>query len=177
MLRLTALIASAALLAVGCGGGGNGGDTEASGGTGSTQPAASSQPTKTCASLSASDLARVASIRPSKQEPLAQPPGSNLRCSTLFVDASGQLILELTQAGGGQAALAGLRRGTASDLGAATVRPLPLLGPGAFVARRVLAFARDGQLVELQTGYSSEGRLQLTTAELMRLATIVASRI
>jgi hypothetical protein len=163
-----------ALPAAGCGGGAQpGSETDA------TQPApgsAGGQPTKTCTSLAAGDLVHVASIRPSKQEPLANAPGNDLRCSVLFVDASGQLILELTQASGGRAALASLRRGTAADLGQATMRPLPALGPGAFVARRVLAFTRGGRLIELQTGYSSEGRLQLTAAQLTRLAAIVAAR-
>lgn len=174
-LRRTVLVALSALVAAGCGGG-----KQAGGGTDSTQPApgsASGQLTKSCTSLSASDIAHVAAIRPSKHEPLANTSGGNLRCSILFIDSSGQLILELTEADGGRAALATLRRGTASDLGAATVRPLPALGPGAFVARRVLAFASGGRLVELQTGYSSEGRLQLSTGQLTRLGTIVAARI
>jgi hypothetical protein len=174
MIRPTAAIALVVVLLAGCGGGG----AEDDGATGATQPAPGSatQPASRCTSLTASDIARVASIRPSRQEPLANAPGHRLRCSILFIDSSGQLILELTEADGGRAALAALRRGTASDLGPAAVRPLPALGRGAFVARRVLGFARGRAVVELQTGYSGDGRLQLTSAQLVQLAAIVTSR-
>jgi hypothetical protein len=169
------LAAVAALLAAGCGGGAK----PLSGGAGASQPrssSASSQSMPSCVSPTASDIERVASIRPSRQEALAASPGVHLRCSTIFIDRSGQLILQVTQADGGQAALLALRRSTAGELGSATVRPLPALGAGAFVARRVLAFARNGQLVTLQTGYSAAGRLQLTAAQLARLATTAASQ-
>jgi hypothetical protein len=147
------------------------------GGTGSTQPtggAVSSQPASRCTSLTSRDIVRVASIRPSEEQALASSPGVRLRCSILFIDSSGQLILQLTEAGGGRATLADLRRAAASDVGAAAVRPLPALGDGAFVARRVLAFARGRSVVELQTGYSADGRLQLPPSALTRLATIAS---
>jgi hypothetical protein len=81
--------------------------------------------------------------------------------------------VEVSEVGGGRAALEALRRTTASDLGRNTVRRLPAFGEGAFVARRVLAYARGRALVELQTGYSADGRLQLTLGQLARLAEIV----
>jgi hypothetical protein len=169
------LVALAALLAAGCGGGAK----PRSGGAGASQPRsspASGQSMASCVSPAASDIERVASIRPSRQEALAESPGVHLRCSTIFIDGSGQLILQVTQADGGPAALTALRRSITGELGSATVRPLPALGAGAFVARRVLAFARSGRLVTLQTGYSAAGRLQLTAAQLARLATIAASQ-
>jgi hypothetical protein len=126
--------------------------------------------------LAAADIADVASVQASRQESLGSAPGSSARCSVVFVDSSGQLILQVTELGGGQATLAELRRTAASDLGPATVRSTPALGRGAFVARRVLAFARGGDVVQLQTGYSSTGQLQLTPAQLTRLAAIVARR-
>ena len=172
---LPVLVALAALLAAGCGGGAK----PLSRGAGASQPrssSASGQSMASCVSPTASDIERVASIRPSRQEALAASPGVHLQCSTIFIDRSGQLILQVTQADGGQAALLALRRSTASQLGSATVRPLPALGAGAFLARRVLAFARNGQLVTLQTGYSAAGRLQLTAGQLAQLATIAASK-
>jgi hypothetical protein len=170
MIRAISPIVVALVLAS-CGG-------EDTGATGSIQPtsgAVSGQPSSRCTSLTSRDIARVASIRPSEEQALASSPGVRLRCSILFIDSSGQLILQLTEAGGGRAALADLRRAAASDVGAAAVRPLPALGNGAFVARRVLAFARGRSVVQLQTGYSADGRLQLTPSELTRLATIASA--
>jgi hypothetical protein len=175
MIRPSAPIALVALLLAGCGGGGTQTGAEST----AAQPgegSPSGEATRRCAFLTASDIARVASVRPSQEEPLANAPGHRVRCSILFIDSSGQLILQLTESGGGPAALTSIRRGAASELGAAAVQPLAELGPGGFVARRVLAFARGRTIVELRTGYSDDGRLQLTPAQLRRLAAIVASR-
>jgi hypothetical protein len=172
MIRSTVCIALVALALAGCDGGGDaaGTATDAAGPTvGQPNGAAANR----CASLTVNDIARVASVQPADQQALASAPGQSVRCSTVFIDSSGQLILQLSEAGGGRAALAALRRTTASDLGPNTVRPLPALGEGAFVARRVLAYARGRALVELQTGYSADGRLQLTPDQLARLAEIV----
>jgi hypothetical protein len=141
----------------------------------STQPSTSGQPTRTCASLTEGDIENVASIRPSKQEALANVPESDVRCSTVFIDESGHLILQLTEAGGGRASLKALRSEMASTFGQDAIRELPTLGGSAFVARRVLGFVREGQLVTLQTGYSADGRLELTPDQLARLAEIVES--
>jgi hypothetical protein len=172
MLRSTVFITLVSLALAGCDGGGD----EAGTGTdvtGATVVHTNGQSASRCASLTANDIARVASVQPADQQALASAPGQSVSCSTVFVDSSGQLILQLSEAGGGRAALAALRRTTASDLGPNTVRPLPALGEGAFVARRVLAYARGRALVELQTGYSADGRLQLTPDQLARLAEIV----
>ena len=170
---LVPLFVAAALLA-GCGGG-----TGADGTTAGAEPSVvgqNSPPATRCTTLSKADLVRVASVRPARQQALADAPGQDLRCSILFIDSSGQLILQLTEADGGRSALAALRQATASEVGAKAVRPLPALGRGAFVARRVLAFARGSSLVELQTGYNAGGRLQLTPAQLVRLAAKVDMR-
>jgi hypothetical protein len=178
MRWLTAAIVSIALVTTSCGG------SQPTGGTGATTPNSGSAsthvpngggPTKSCGSLTARDIVHVGSTRPSKEETLANSPGSRLHCSDVFADSSGGLILQLTEARGGRAALIGLRRASASEQGAASIRHLTRLGPEAFVARRMLGFVRGDQLVTLQTGYSADGKLHLTSAQLVRLAAIVAA--
>jgi hypothetical protein len=171
MRRLTLLVATVALLAAGCGSRGK----PASSPTSSTR-LPSGQLTKNCPGLTASDISHVASIRPARKQALANLPGGHLRCSSLFIDSSGQLILEFTEASGGRAALAALRRGTGEEQGQGTVRPLRALGAGAFVARRTLAFTRGDRLLTLAAGYSADGHLQLTAGQLAHLASIVAAR-
>ena len=172
MRRLTLLVALVALVPTSCGGR----EKQASSRGPSATQSVSSQLTKKCSTLTASDVSHVTSIRPSRQQALANLPGGHLRCSSLFIDSSGQLILELTEADGGQAALVALRRATGEEQGRATVRPLPALGAGAFVARRTLAFTRDDRLSTLRAGYSAEGHLQLTVEQLAHLAAIVAAK-
>jgi hypothetical protein len=91
----------------------------------------------------------------------------------LFVDSSGQLILQLTEADGGQAALTDLRRTTAAEVGPGAIHPVAKFGPGAFVGSRVLGFIHGSRLVTLQTGYTTSGELELTPDQLVQLATIV----
>src|SRR5690242_9952705 len=121
MRRLTLLVILLVPLLASCGSNGK----EARRGTSAAQStlrSASGQPTKNCPTLRAIDVAHVASIRPLRQQTLANLPGSHLHCSSLFIDSSGQLILEFTEAGGGRAALATLRRVTGEEQGRATVR-------------------------------------------------------
>lgn len=145
-----------------------------------TQPAhphTAGQKIARCTWLTKDDLATVAPGQPSSERTMAQTPGNNLRCATLFIDGSGYLILQTTEQTGDNAALATLRKQTASTLDPSAITPLPTLGPGAFVAHRVLSFRHGDHLLTLQTGYSEDGHLELTPSQLIRLAQRAAPRI
>jgi hypothetical protein len=131
-----------------------------------------------CPSLTAADVMHISSARPIRNQDVAPDPGTAERCGTLFIGGSpyGNLIVEITESDGGSAALGRFRSAMAQELGKAAVRPIAGLGSGAFVARRVVAFARAGRVVQLETGYGSEGRLTLTAGQLVQLARLVASR-
>ncbi len=171
------LVPAACLMVGGCG------DQQRTRGTGNVRPQAGisgpSQQGKGCSSLAAADFSRVAAVRPASIQPLAQgqPYGYKFRCGTAFIDGGGQMIALVTQAVGSRAALAAFRRAAASELGPRTVRAIPSLGAGAFVARRELGFLRNGQLVILQTGYSQQGRLQLSDRQLVALANLAGPRL
>jgi hypothetical protein len=132
---------------------------------------------KSCSSLHASDVERVASISPVNRRDLSRQAQAHLLCATVFFDASGDLVVEITEAPGGRAALSRLRASSVDQFGQGALRAMSRLGQGAFLARRrILAFARSGRLVTLQTGYGSQGRLSLTADQLTRLARLAASR-
>src|SRR5437899_2302274 len=95
----------------------------------------------TCTLLNANDLQRVAGVRPARVESLAHAPGIDFTCASLFIDGSGQLILEVMESPGKAPTLAGLRRRVAAEQGRTS--PVPGLGAGAFVACRELAFLHD----------------------------------
>jgi hypothetical protein len=132
---------------------------------------------KNCSSLGQNDIERVAGISPVNRRHLSSQPGAHLLCGMVFFDGSGDLIVEITETPGGGAALRRLRISSAEQFGRADVRPVSSLGPTAFLARRrILAFARGGRIVKLETGYGSQGTLSLTVDQLTRLARLVASR-
>jgi hypothetical protein len=132
---------------------------------------------KSCSSLNEKDIKRVADISPVNRRHLANLPQTRLLCGTFFFGGSGDLIVEITEAPGGPAALRRHRASSVGQFGQAAVHAISGLGPGAFLARRrILAFTRSGQVVTLETGYGSEGRLSLTVDQLTRLARLVASR-
>ena len=169
MRSLTALLILSALVLVACGSG----DRQPS-------PTAGAQiPTlPRCPSLTETDVRQVSYARPIRSRDVAADPGTADACGTLFIGGAphGSLIVEITESRGGSAELGRFRSAMAQQLGKAAVRPIAGLGSGAFVARRVVAFARDGRVVKLQTGYGSEGRLTLTAGRLVQLARLVASR-
>lgn len=169
MRSLTALLVLSALVLAACGSR----DRQAS-------PTASPEVAtlRRCPSLTAADVRHVSSARPVRSQDLARDPGMAERCGTLFIGGSpyGNLIVEIIESHGGSAALRRFRSAMAQELGKTAVRPIAGLGSGAFVARRVVAFARAGRVVKLQTGYGSEGRLTLTAGRLVQLARLVASR-
>jgi hypothetical protein len=132
---------------------------------------------KSCSSLNASDVERVAGISPVNRRHLSSQQQAHLLCGTVFFDGSGDLVAELTEAPGGSAALRSLRASSVAQFGRPALRAMSSLGPGAFLARRrILAFTRSGRLVTLQTGYGAQGRLSLTVDQLTRLARVAASR-
>lgn len=168
---IAALLAMTALVIAGCGGD-DGSATKGSGDSVVRGPL----PPRECSSLTVSDVKLVSSLI-ARQLDLTRDPDEHVQCASAFVDNAGGLIVEIRQTEGNRAALKRLRRTTAQQLGRKTVRQLAGLGPGAFVARRVLAFARGGRVVRLDTGYNREGQLALTIDQLTRLARVVASRL
>jgi hypothetical protein len=140
------------------------------------QPSGAQQPSTICAALTARDIEGVASRPVLKQTDLARAPGTDINCATVWFDQSAQIILELSEADRGRADLAALRDEIVPLVRPSEVQPLPALGPGAFVARRVLGFLQGDKLVTLRAGYTADGKLQLTTDQLVRIATIVRSR-
>lgn len=169
MRSLTALLVLAALALAACGNG----DRQAS-------PTASLEVATLprCASLTAADVRHVSSARPIRSQDVAEDPGTGEGCGTLFIGGSSHsdLIVEITESQWGSAALRRLRSAMAQELGKGAVRLKTGLGSGAFVARRVVAFAEAGRVVKLQTGYGSDGRLALTAGQLVQLARLAASR-
>jgi hypothetical protein len=132
---------------------------------------------KSCSSLNKRDVERVASVSPVNGRHLASQPRAHLTCGMVFFDGSGDLIVEITEAPGGIAALRRLRASSTEQFGRAALRAISGLGPGAFLAhRRILAFTHSGRTVRLETGYGSQGRLSLTVDQLTRLARLAASR-
>ena len=86
-------------------------------------------------------------------------------------------MVSIAEQDGGTQALKGLRAAEVTAHGASSVRPAPDLGEGAFVSgKRVVAFQGAGTVVTLETGYSGR-KLILTTAELKRIARLVAQRL
>jgi hypothetical protein len=109
---------------------------------------------------------------PAREEQLSNVSGRHLTCATLFIDGSGGLILEISEEAGDTRALSAARVAARGQGG--PVRSVARLGAGAFLAARTVAFLHQGQLVTLSAGYSTSGQLQLSRAQLLRLAKVVA---
>jgi hypothetical protein len=132
--------------------------------------------TKGCSFVKAEDVTRIAPGREADRLDLA--PGPEVACSTVFRGAGGSITAAVTELPGGTKALQTLRAAKAAELGDATVRPLPTLGQGAFIARnRYLAFARGSRVVIVETGYGSANDLILSVRQLTELAQLVAGRL
>jgi hypothetical protein len=167
------LLAVAVLTAAGCGGG-------------NKQSAPNRHPyssvpkqlaPKLCSSLSAQDVTRVSGITPVNQRGLARLRGSPRLCGTVYFDAAGSLLVQITEDVGGAAALRRLRSTAELQFSRSDVRSVSGLGGGAFLARRrILTFAHNSRVVTLQTGYQADGRLSLTIVELTQLGRLVAGR-
>jgi hypothetical protein len=128
-----------------------------------------------CRALTSSDFRRVGAVTPAKVQQLANSVGQRRSCSDLFVDASGGLILEITKTPGGPRELALARQTARGSSAAARPRSLPGV-PGGFIVGQRVGFLRRGQVVSLSTGYTTAGQPELTAAQLIRLAGVVAGR-
>jgi hypothetical protein len=169
------LLVVAVLALSGCGGGGkqSAGTTQ----THSNLGVLKQLPPRLCPSLSTGDVTRETGISPVNERGLGRFPGSGRLCGSIYFNAAGSLIVQLTEDVGGRAALRKLRSMAEAQFSRADVRLVPAFGAGAFLARRrVLTFLRGGRIVTLQTGYQSDGTLSLTDPELTRLGRLVAAR-
>ena len=164
-------VAVVAIVLAACGGGSS--KHSASTTTSTGQRGADVSPS--CHALTSSDFGKVGAVTPAKVQQLANSVGQRRSCSDLFVDASGGLILEITKTPGGPRKLASARQTARGS--SATARPRPLPGiPGGFVVGQHVGFVERGQVVSLSTGYTTAGQPELTTAQLVRLAGVVARR-
>ena len=133
-----AVLAGVVLLAAACAGG----DV--------SQPTPSGPATTGC-SLSLSDVQHTSGITPLRRVDLAPLPSMQLRCSTVFANTSGGLVLAVSEADGGSARLAQVRQGRAAP--GVTIQTLTGVGDEAFAADgRFLAFRAGDRVFMLETG-------------------------
>ncbi len=91
----------------------------------------------------------------------------------MFAGPSGELVVAITEAGGGAATLARVRRERTANPVTPTVQTVPGLGDEAFLVNsRFLAFRSADRVVTLETGFTDGSRV-LTVAQLEALARIV----
>jgi hypothetical protein len=146
-------------------------------GCGGSKSSRNTPMTRGCTSLTVEDVARVASRTPRKVD-LNPSPTEQIRCSTVFFAGPSELIVAVTEQDGGAKALRRLRATKVAQRGAASVRPAPSFGEGAFTAQgRLIIFRRGERVVTLETGYATSGKKVLTLAQLQRLAHIVEPRL
>jgi len=135
-------------------------------------------PAASCAGLTADRVARIAGMAAVNSRPIAPAPGSRQRCAVAFFDGAGGLVLLVRARTGSPADLrkaAALAAG-AGGVTAERVRPLSGLGDGAFISgRRLIGFRHAGQVVTVETGYSSSGQLSLDVHRLVALARAAAA--
>jgi hypothetical protein len=96
----------------------------------------------------------------------------------IFFDDAGGLVLQVRAVTGDAADLRKAAELAASAGGATPepLRPLHGLGDGAFISgRRLIGFRRAGQVVTVETGYTSAGRLALDVHRLVSLARAAAA--
>jgi hypothetical protein len=161
MRRPFAIVVACALVLAGC--------------DGSDENDSASPEARGCSVLTADDVARVAGRTPFRRD-LAPEQAARTRCSTAFFAGGSELVVSITEHTGTRA-LQRLRAAQLAEHGAASVRPVPSLGKGAFVAdKRILAFRRGESVVVLETGFSGRRRI-LTVAQLERLARLAAERL
>jgi len=100
--------------------------------------------------LSLTDVQRVSGIDSLRKVDLAPLPALDLRCSTVFPGPSGELVVAVTEATGGTARLAQVRRERA--IPGVNIRTLTGFGDEAFVANgRFLAFRLGTRVLTLET--------------------------
>jgi hypothetical protein len=158
------------LAIVACGGTPPTGSTPSA--TTSTQAAAG---LPSCNVVNSGDFAKVGGPTPARVLHLANAIGRHRTCSDLFIDASGGLILSVTEEPARPGGLAAARAVAQGQTRGAHVRRIPGIR-NSFVAGPQLAFLSRGRLFAIGTGYTSSGERELTSLQLVRLARLVASR-
>jgi len=163
------------IIVVGCGGGSPRRSPSTTASTGPSGTASAAQTSPSCHALTAADFTRVGAAGPARAEQLANSVGQRRTCSDLFIDASGGLVLELTTTPGGSRELAAARETARGQSPRARPPAVPGL-PRGFIIGQQLGFVEGGQVVVLSSGYTNSGQPELTKAQLVRLAGIVAHR-
>ena len=165
-----------AAVARGGGGGSKGAAPTATAAPSST--AAGSPPVASCVGLTPDRVAHLADLDSVNARAIVAPPGSQQRCGTIFFDDAGGLVLQVRAVTGDAADLKKAAE-LAVTAGGATperLRPLKGLGRGAFMSgRRLIGFHRAGQVVTVETGYTSTGRLALDVRRLTTIARAAAA--
>ena len=140
--------------------------------------AAGGPPVASCVGLTPDRVARLAGLGSVNARSIVAPPGSRQHCGTIFFDDAGGLVLQVRAVTGDAADLKKAAE-LAVTAGGATperLRTLDGLGRGAFMSgRRLIGFRRAGQVVTVETGYTSAGRLALDVRRLTTLARAAAA--
>lgn len=130
-----------------------------------------------CKHLTADDVARITAMQPATTEGLAAQRGRN--CGTLFVTASGQLLVALTEYAGGVSELRQIRSTQRAQAAGHRLQNAPRFGSGAFVANgQFLAFQHGNTIVTVESGFKPHTNEPLVSeATLEQLAGAVARRL
>ena len=135
------------------------------------------RPIASCVGLTVDRVEHLAGLTSVDARPTAAAPGGRQRCGVIFFDAAGLVLLVRAVPGDAadlkQAAKLAVTAGGAKP---ERLHPLRGLGPGAFLSgRRLIGFRRAGQVVTVETGYTSAGRLALDVRRLTALARAAAA--
>jgi hypothetical protein len=154
--------------------------SEGASSTGTTPPPGSvgGPPVASCAGLTADRVAQLAGMSSLNARAIVAQPGSKQRCGVIFFDDAGGLVLQVRAVTGDAGDLKQTARIAASSGGATPerVRPVQGLGNGAFMSgRRLIGFSRAGQVVTVETGYTTAGQLALDVHQLAALAQAAAA--
>jgi hypothetical protein len=130
-----------------------------------------------CSFVTTTDVTHVLGNEDVRRRDLA--PDHGVACATAFWGGgSGAVFAVVTELDGGVQALSRLRAAKVGELGSAAVKPMPVLGPGAFLAkRRLLGFRHGQRVLVVETGYDQQGKLAISVSKLTKLARIVAARL
>jgi hypothetical protein len=166
-------VALVSLSLVACGGASSKPSAPTTASTSQSTTATSADTAPPCNGLTATDFKNVGASAPPTVERLANNLGQHRTCADLFIDASGGLVVELTKTPGGPRELAAARETARGQSRNAHPRPLPGIR-GGFLIGQQAGFLDHGQVVVLNGGYTTAGQPELTTAQLVALAAVVA---
>jgi hypothetical protein len=169
-------LAAGALLLASCGGGSDRHDRPTPTATATSAP---QPPVASCLGVTPETVTRVAGVPQVNARALAAPPGTRQHCGVVFFDGSGGMVVQVRAVPGSAADLRQASRQAAVSAGGARperIRPMPGFGPGAFRSgRRVIGFHRAGNVVTVETGYGTTGRLALDPRALEAIARTAAN--